>query len=312
MKAKKLNYSEGTWFAIPLLNGGFGIGIAARATLKGPVILAYLFGPRRARVPALSEVLELEPSSAVKVAMIGDLNLINGEWPILGRSAQWQRENWPIPLFVRSSELSRRAFIVRYDDKDPGRVISEEPVEYGTSTLDRDSAYGAGAVEIALTRLLSSETASDAASTTVPISTPQNEKINLDAWSASLFAGDDAADWLGELTEPEQVREALATVVEAPQDEYLEVGCCGAALAAAELVAASCGRPAKSLPENAAEWVSAHPGLGTKRLVSLAEKAVRRVEASSEMQQQFDESELKEEWHGVLKELLERLSRKLS
>ena len=150
----KVNYSEGTWFAVPLCSGGFGVGIAARTTKKGPVILAYLFGPRRETVPTLSEVSELEPSMAVKVAMIGDLNLINGEWPILGRSSQWQRDNWPIPRFVRSDELSRRAFIVRYDDKDPGRAISEEPVEYGTSTLDRDSAYGAGAVETMLTRLL--------------------------------------------------------------------------------------------------------------------------------------------------------------
>lgn len=182
----KLNYSEGTWFAVPLLNGGFGVGVAARTTKKGPVILAYLFGPRRETVPTLSEVVECEPSAAIKVAMISDLNLINGEWPILGRSSQWQRENWPIPLFVRSSELSRRAFIVRYDDKDPGRAISEEPVAYGTSTLDRDSAYGAGAVESALTKLLSPETASDVAGSTVLKPTPQNEKVELDAWGKSV------------------------------------------------------------------------------------------------------------------------------
>jgi Domain of unknown function (DUF4259) len=96
-------------------------------------------------------------------------------------------------------------------------------------------------------------------------------------------------------------------VAEAPKDEYLEANCCGAALAAAEIVAACCGRPAKNLPENAVEWVSAHPGLGKKRLVALAAKAVRRVEASSEMQESFDESELKEEWHSVVKDLLSRL-----
>jgi hypothetical protein len=99
-------------------------------------------------------------------------------------------------------------------------------------------------------------------------------------------------------------------VVEAPKDEYLERDRCGAALAAAEIVAACCGRPAKNLPENAVEWVSAHPGLGKKRLVSLAEKAVRRVETSSEMQELFDESELKEKWHGVVKDLLSRLASK--
>ena len=34
----KVNYSEGTWFAVPLCSGGFGVGIAARTTKKGPVI----------------------------------------------------------------------------------------------------------------------------------------------------------------------------------------------------------------------------------------------------------------------------------
>ena len=130
----------------------------------------------------------------------------------------------------------------------------------------------------------------------------------MDAWQAAIFTSDDAADWLGELTDPEQIREALAAVVEAPKDEYLQVSCCGAALAAAEIVAACCGRPAKNLPEDAVEWVSAHPGLGKKRLVTLAQKAVRRVEISSEMQQSFDESELKDAWHGIVKDLLSRLA----
>ena len=92
----KLNYSEGTWFAVPLRSGGFGVGVAARTTKKGPVILAYLFGPRRESVPTLPEVVGLNPSAAVKVARIGDLSLIKGEWPILGRSLKWQRDNWPV------------------------------------------------------------------------------------------------------------------------------------------------------------------------------------------------------------------------
>jgi hypothetical protein len=306
----KLNYSEGIWFAVPLRSGGFGVGVAARTTRRGPVILAYFFGPKRDAVPALSEVVGLEPAAAVKVAMISDLNLINGEWPILGRSPTWEHDTWPTPQFVRWDGISHRAWVVYYDDNDPGRVTKEVPIAAGTSTLDEDCAFGAGAVEIELTELLSPEVASDAEGTTVLAPTPQNEKANLDSWSASIFAGDDAADWLGELAEPEQIREALAAVVEAPRDEYLEQDRCGAALAAAEIVAACCGRPAKNLPDNGVEWVSAHPGLGKKRLVALAEKAVRRVETSSEMQEQFDESELKDEWHGVIKDLLSRLASK--
>lgn len=306
----KLNYSEGTWFAVPLRKGGFGVGVVARASSRGRVILVYLFGPKRETVPTLSEVVGLEPSAAVSVIRIGDLGLIRGDWPILGRSPLWQRDRWPIPKFLVWDGMSRRAWIIQYDDNDPNKYISQEPVAPDTCTLDQDSSYGAGAVEIELTELLSPGSGSTAAAIPVPKPTPQNESAKMDASAASIFAGDDAVDWLGELTEPEQVREALAAVIEAPKGEYLEVSCCGAALAAAEIVAACCGRPAKNLPENAVEWVSAHPGLGKKRLVALAEKAVRRVETSSEMQELFDESELKERWHGVVRELLDRLASK--
>ncbi|MEO7594294.1 MAG: DUF4259 domain-containing protein, partial [Byssovorax sp.] len=237
----RLNYSEGTWFAVPLRSGGFGVGIVARATSRGRVILVYLYGPKRETVPTLTDVAELEPFAAVKVAIIGDLCLIRGDWPILGRAQQWHRDKWPIPLFVRSDELSRRAFVVRYDDRDPGLAISEVPVAYGTSTLERDCVMGAGSVESALTRLLSPEATSDAAAGTELNPTDQNKKPELDTWAASIFTGDDAADWLGELAEPEQIREALAAVVEAPKGDYLELNRCGAALAAAEIVAACCG-----------------------------------------------------------------------
>jgi hypothetical protein len=150
----KANYSEGTWFAVPLRSGGFGTGLIAKATRDGGVILAYLFGPRRETVPALTEVAVLQPSAAVKVARIGDLNIINGKWPIIGRTPEWQPSSWVMPRFVRSDELGRRAWSVQYSDDDPNLVSSEDPVPFGTSGLERDSVLGAGAAEIVLTKLL--------------------------------------------------------------------------------------------------------------------------------------------------------------
>jgi hypothetical protein len=72
---KKLPYREGTWFAIPLETGGFGVGVVARATKRGKVILAYFFGPHRSEVPSLDEVERLSPEDAVAVAHVGDLGL---------------------------------------------------------------------------------------------------------------------------------------------------------------------------------------------------------------------------------------------
>src|SRR5262249_45824417 len=48
---KELPFTEGTWFAVPLQNGGCGIGRIARHTVEGYVLLAYFFGPKKVNVP---------------------------------------------------------------------------------------------------------------------------------------------------------------------------------------------------------------------------------------------------------------------
>lgn len=150
----KLNYSEGTWFAVPLDTGGFGVGVVARATKKGPIILVYLFGPKREAVPSLSEVAGLDPAAAIKVAHTGDEHLVNGIWPILGRSPTWQRESWPIPMFRRSPPFVKHEYNVRYSDVDPNCVVSETKVPLGTSKFDEDILHGVGSLDFKLSRLL--------------------------------------------------------------------------------------------------------------------------------------------------------------
>ena len=150
----KVNYREGTWFAIPLRHGGFAVGLVARATRKGPLFLAYLFGPRRESIPAFADVSGLDSSSAIKVARVGDLYLVNGKWSVLGQLPDFQRSAWPFPDFVRSEEIARRSWIVRYADDDPGRVVAEVPVAFGGSSLEPDTLFGAGAMEVTLTRIL--------------------------------------------------------------------------------------------------------------------------------------------------------------
>lgn len=69
----KVNHAEGTWFAIPLRNGGFAVGLVARATAEGPHVLACFFGPKRSSISTMTEVADLRAAAAVKVARIGDL-----------------------------------------------------------------------------------------------------------------------------------------------------------------------------------------------------------------------------------------------
>ena len=149
----KLPYREGTWFGVPLRQGGFAVGLVARATAKGKVILCYFFGSRHTTVPALPEVERLKPSDAIRIIRVGDLGLIRGEWPIIGQANSWERSHWPMPPFARLDPLSRKAWRVYHSDSDPNLIDREEPEQY-ESTLEDDGLFGAGAAELVLTKLL--------------------------------------------------------------------------------------------------------------------------------------------------------------
>lgn len=152
---KKINYKEGSWFSVPLKPDGFGVGLVARATLNGPIILAYFFPKRYSTIPELDDLASFTPMDAIKVLMVGDLGLINGEWRVIGEFPNWDRSLWEMPKFVRREEFSGRVWLVTYSDNNPNLVLSEERVsEENVKNLERDSLLGYGAVEKILSKLL--------------------------------------------------------------------------------------------------------------------------------------------------------------
>lgn len=148
------SYEEGTWFAVPLRTRGLAVGLVARATPEGRVILCYYFGPIRTDDPRLADLKRVRPIDAILVARTGDLSLMNGDWPVIGLADNWVRSQWPIPFFVRCDELSGKSWCVEYADHDPTEAVRETPIEEECA-LRINSVYGSGAIEIVLTRLLS-------------------------------------------------------------------------------------------------------------------------------------------------------------
>jgi hypothetical protein len=92
----KVKYREGDWFAVPLRDGGFAVGLVARAN-PGVVLLGYFFGPMRSEVPKLEDLAGLQPGDAVLIGMFGHLAIVQGKWPLLGRLDGWDRRDWPTP-----------------------------------------------------------------------------------------------------------------------------------------------------------------------------------------------------------------------
>ena len=150
----RIKYSEGDWFAVPLREGGFGVGLVARANPKA-ALLGYFFGPRREEVPSLQDLSQLRAADAPLVGKFGHLGITQGKWPLLGRLPGWERSDWPMPVLIRYEELTGRSFKVFYDDDDPSKLLREEQVAAGTDEQGpTDGLMGAGYVEKVLTALL--------------------------------------------------------------------------------------------------------------------------------------------------------------
>lgn len=152
---KSLPYREGALFAVPLRNGGFSLGVVARMAPKGKIILAYFFGKKFDVVPSFADISsKLRSIDAVKCLRVGDLGLVNGEWPILGDMPSWSRKDWPIPVFIRRDVLSGRVWRVIYSDSDPSKLDKEEFSSHDPKGIEESDLYGYGAVELVMTKLL--------------------------------------------------------------------------------------------------------------------------------------------------------------
>ena len=153
--APKLQYAEGDVFAVPLREGGYGVGVVARTNGEGAV-LGYFFGQRHEEPPKLADLGEPHAVDNVLVAIFGDLGLIRGKWPIVGQLPAWRREEWPMPAFGRYEQLTGRYVRVEYTDDDPNSRPTE--VEISRDEFERlpeDGMAGFGFIEARLTRLLS-------------------------------------------------------------------------------------------------------------------------------------------------------------
>lgn len=145
---------EGDVFAVPLRSGGYAVGLIARiAKNNSGGMLGYFFYPKYHDVPSQAVIESLQPAAAIKAIIFGDLSILRGEWPVVGAISDWNRERWPMPEFIRKDDISRKAWKVKYSEDDLSTIVSEQPEAFD-SPLERDAVYGAGAVELLLTKLL--------------------------------------------------------------------------------------------------------------------------------------------------------------
>lgn len=152
---KQAKYQEGDWFAVPLEQGGYSLGVIARASKSGTV-LGYFFGPRSLTLPTQENTIHRKADDAILIRMFGDIGIIRGEWPILFPSLSWQRDEWPLPSFGYIDRASKEsAFLREYDEHDLNRMVSDTPISQEMArALPEDGLSGHIALIVRLSKLL--------------------------------------------------------------------------------------------------------------------------------------------------------------
>lgn len=139
--------AEGDAYAVPLPAGGYATAVVARVSPTSGVALGYFFGPRTPGVPEVNSLEGLRPEMAVLVKKFGDLGILEGSWPRIGRVPAWDRRRWPLPAFTRRSPLDQRIWRVEYADDDPNSTPRESVVtEEEARGLPDDALSGGGAI----------------------------------------------------------------------------------------------------------------------------------------------------------------------
>lgn len=158
---KKIKYTEGQWFAVPLRTNGYGIGIIVRGEYKTKGGLGYFFGPKYLEIPNGQDTFTKTKDNSALICIFGDLGIINGEWPLIQNGKPFHRDEWPVPKFHQLTPLRPgKAVVVEYsqDSMDMLRPLREivVPVTPDILALPSDGDSGYVAVEIKLTRRIDS------------------------------------------------------------------------------------------------------------------------------------------------------------
>ena len=136
---------------------------------------------------------------------------------------------------------------------------------------------------------------------------PEDRSVSVGASGSGPFANDDAADWVYELEQADDltaVRSALEAVIEV---EYLELPEGSEAIAAAEVVAAAGGSGRQELPPEVTQWLATTNDRPTLADRDLALRAVHRARsADSELAELWEEAD-DPSWAQDVDDLIARL-----
>lgn len=127
-----------------------GLGLNARGNNR-PVRLGYFFPLKLYDEAPDKSNLSLTPKQSVLVRMFGDLEIMRGNWPIVGHLDDFTPAAWPMPKFERfmsGSDGPNTRIITEYDEERPAQYVFESeasrlPKDYDLSFVVDGGLAGA-------------------------------------------------------------------------------------------------------------------------------------------------------------------------
>lgn len=154
MSKTKVLLKEGDYFLVPVSEDAHVLGLLARKPKRRGVVLVYFWPQLLRSIPSETELSQITLSDKLIAWRVGDSELYNGRWRVVGMDREFSRSKWPFPKFVRHVGTSETAFVLTYSEDDPSEVVSEVAIPAGTVDLAPAKMYGAIAAEREILRRL--------------------------------------------------------------------------------------------------------------------------------------------------------------
>ncbi|MCA9921697.1 MAG: DUF4259 domain-containing protein [Anaerolineales bacterium] len=133
----------------------------------------------------------------------------------------------------------------------------------------------------------------------------------MEIWGISSFDNDAAQEWLADFGENDfrLIDRTLAGVAALLPVDELDAVEAAESLVAAECIAAACGVPAASLPDDIQEWLDENSPMQVKsEFVEMARKAAARVLQASDLKDIWEQTEHFGVWETAVSDLQSRLA----
>jgi hypothetical protein len=149
----KAKIELGNIICLPLRDAsGYSVVVITRK--RGTTLLGYFVNIKLKEITdfVLVPLSSISPTNAINIRMFGTLGIKTGEWAIVGKLKDFNKKDWPIPLF--GGEIPSMYYVDHFDENLECVFREHKKTKEEIDGLFPASLAGHGAIEIEMTEIL--------------------------------------------------------------------------------------------------------------------------------------------------------------